>query len=161
DAALPSPLASSYVVHFALRPAGVVVGEPKLRITPGDGPFTLQPAEDPGLTPPARFLLADQNGNGAAIGARLHLVDAAHLAVDAPTLTPDSDAAWSPALQLPVAVYGNVGVVSRGQSVPREVLGSGDGSVPSQSFVLQKKPLTYLASPDSPSGVRNTLQVAV
>ncbi|HEX6925952.1 MAG TPA: putative baseplate assembly protein [Longimicrobiaceae bacterium] len=41
-----------------------------------------------------------------------------------------------------------------------EVLGSGDGRVPFQSFTLKQKPLTYLPAP-TPSGVESTLEVRV
>jgi len=50
--------------------------------------------------------------------------------------------------------------VSRGESVLGEVLGSGDGSQPSQTFKLGKKPLTYLGAATA-SGVKTTLAVRV
>src|SRR5690606_29028530 len=41
-----------------------------------------------------------------------------------------------------------------------EILGSGDGRIPFQSFTLKQKPLTYLPAP-TPSGVESTLEVRV
>jgi predicted phage baseplate assembly protein len=63
--------------------------------------------------------------------------------------TPDGGAA-RPSLQLPVTASGNVLSATRGESVLGEVLGSGDASQRDQSFVLQKKPLTYLPDPNGP-----------
>jgi predicted phage baseplate assembly protein len=62
-----------------------------------------------------------------------------------------------------VQVYGNVVSASRGETVPAEVLGSGDASFPNQSFVLQKKPLTYLPSPSAQNewGAVSTLDIYV
>jgi predicted phage baseplate assembly protein len=48
--------------------------------------------------------------------------------------------------------------VSRGTTVPREVLGSGNAALASQSFTLAKSPLTYLATG---SGTTSTLTVTV
>lgn len=47
-------------------------------------------------------------------------------------------------LATPLKVWTTLLAVSRGQTVEREVLGSGDARVLGQEFVLQKKPLTYL-----------------
>jgi hypothetical protein len=60
-------------------------------------------------------------------------------------------------------VYANVVSVSRGETVPLEVLGTGDAATANQSFTLKKGPLTYLSAPtgEDPSGVRNTLTVRV
>lgn len=53
--------------------------------------------------------------------------------------------------------------VSRGQTVPREVLGGGDAAQMSQAFTLQKSPLTYLATSDpaKAEGYKSTLRIAV
>ena len=66
-------------------------------------------------------------------------------------------------LDPPATVYANVVTVTRGETVPNELLGTGDGSVANQVFTLKKKPLTYLQVPTSadPNGVRNTLRVWV
>jgi hypothetical protein len=165
DRALPTLRSSSpLIVHHGLRPSGIVVAEPSPTASPSDAPFQLAlPVEDPGIAGPPRVLLTDKNGVGAEIGAAIHFVDAAHLAVDAPTLTPDAGETWAPPLALPVDVYGNVGPASRGESVPSEILGAGDASLANQSFTLKKKPLTYLASPTAgdANGLASTLRISV
>lgn len=63
----------------------------------------------------------------------------------------------------PLRALLNVLAVSRGKTVPREILGSGDATVAGQEFVLQKSPLTYLLSASSTSGenYQSTLRVWV
>jgi hypothetical protein len=58
-----------------------------------------------------------------------------------------------------VSIYANVVNATHGQTV-RQVIGSGDASVPFQNFTLAKYPLTYLAAPTA-SGVASTLEVRV
>jgi hypothetical protein len=94
---------------------------------------------------PSRLSLADVNGIAVAGSAS---VDLAGLAVTA--FTPDGGAA-RPALQMPVFGFGNLITASRGATVAKEVLGSGDASQSFQSFTLQKKPLTYLPDQNGPN----------
>jgi hypothetical protein len=56
-------------------------------------------------------------------------------------------------------VYGNVVKATHGET-RSEVLGSGDGGKPNQSFDLKQKPLTYVSA-ITPSGVASTLKVYV
>lgn len=58
-----------------------------------------------------------------------------------------------------VVVYANVIRATHGETVT-EVLGSGDGRLPWQSFTLRKPPLTYLAAP-TPAGAASTLELYV
>lgn len=69
----------------------------------------------------------------------------------------------SATLRSPLQILFNLLSVSRGQSVPLEILGSGDASIVGQEFVLKKSPLTYLLSGDSSSGgnYKSTLQIWV
>jgi hypothetical protein len=55
----------------------------------------------------------------------------------------------------------NVASATHGETVPAEVLGNGDPSVPNQTFELKKPPLTYTSSPGTPSGSESTLVVRV
>jgi hypothetical protein len=57
-----------------------------------------------------------------------------------------------------VTVNANVAPATHGETVS-EVLGSGDGSQPNQSFALKQGPLTYVSSAVDPSGRRSTLAV--
>lgn len=58
-----------------------------------------------------------------------------------------------------VIINANVALVSHGESVS-EILGSGDASLPSQSFSLKQAPLTYISA-DTTSGVSSTLEIRV
>lgn len=59
-----------------------------------------------------------------------------------------------------VTVYGNVVAATHGETRAGEVLGSGDGSKPFQTFTLRQAPLTYLSAPTA-SGADSTLRVYV
>jgi predicted phage baseplate assembly protein len=58
-----------------------------------------------------------------------------------------------------VTLHANVAHATHGET-RREVLGSGDGAVPMQAFVLKQSPLTHV-SDATPDGVRSTLTVRV
>jgi hypothetical protein len=58
------------------------------------------------------------------------------------------------------ALNANVAPATHGASVS-EILGSGDSSTPNQLFTLKQPPLTYIASPTTPSGRVSTLEVKV
>jgi len=59
-----------------------------------------------------------------------------------------------------VRIFGNIAVATHGESV-REVLGSGDASVPFQRFRLGHKPLTYVPASWEPNGAGTTLSIFV
>jgi hypothetical protein len=59
-----------------------------------------------------------------------------------------------------VVINANVVAATHGETVPREVLGGGDGSQPNQRFILKKPPLTYIPA-SVPSGAASSLQVQV
>ncbi len=105
--------------------------------------------------PPEELLLRDAEERGVELEGQLNLTTG----VISPTVAPS----WSPSLLLPVTAFGNVAVLTRGESVPFEVLGGGDGSVAGQSFTLQKGPLTFLPAPtaDNESGLASTLRIRV
>lgn len=54
----------------------------------------------------------------------------------------------------------NVVQATHGETVPKEVLGSGNGSATNQRFKLKKKPLTY-TSASTASGIESSLRVRV
>jgi hypothetical protein len=58
-----------------------------------------------------------------------------------------------------VTLNANVALATHGETV-HEVLGSGDGSLTNQRFVLKKPPLTYVPA-ITPSGAESTLEVRV
>ncbi|MFT3769521.1 MAG: putative baseplate assembly protein [Minicystis sp.] len=59
-----------------------------------------------------------------------------------------------------VAIFGNVASATHGETVPDEVLGSGDAGQGYQQFKLRQAPLTYVSA-DVPSGGATTLDVRV
>ena len=66
----------------------------------------------------------------------------------------------STSLALPLRLLFNVINVTAGKTVTNEVLGNGDATVASQSFTLQKSPLTYLKIANA-SFPTSTLQIQV
>ncbi|WP_157112084.1 baseplate J/gp47 family protein [Nocardia beijingensis] len=75
---------------------------------------------------------------------------------------PTEDSPPFPApLPTPVRLLGNVVIAVRGETVTREVLGSGDAAQAFQSFSLKKKPLTWVADASAGRGRRPHLDVAV
>lgn len=59
-----------------------------------------------------------------------------------------------------VTINANVARATHGETKKDEVLGSGDGSLPFQRFILKQKPLTYVSAP-VPGGAASTLEVRV
>ena len=147
---------STLIIHFGFVEGGRAVASASTVLRPGD-PIVLSGVHvAPGGPPAIREVLlesADQRG----------LASAARIDFTSGELTLDSTTAWAPPLELPVHVHGNVVVATRGETVPPEVLGSGDAAQINQSFVLRKKPLTYLPSPSSQSqwAAESTLAVYV
>jgi hypothetical protein len=136
-------------VRYGWRSVGQLLDQP---VTAYTGTAALAPR------PPARFptsngqpvLVADSRGEGlAGLGS-------SSAAGGVLTLSglPQPPASLKP----PLTVHYNLLAVSRGKSVPREILGSGDAAAAGQSFVLKKSPLTYLAKGD---GFVSTLAVRV
>lgn len=58
-----------------------------------------------------------------------------------------------------VRIAGNVVLATQGETIPLEVLGSGDTAKPNQRFTLRRAPLTYLMS--GSGGIESTLSVSV
>ena len=62
--------------------------------------------------------------------------------------------------RLTVTINANVALATHGETVTDEVLGSGDGMIANQQFVLKNPPLTYIPA-STPSGKQSTLKVLV
>jgi hypothetical protein len=89
------------------------------------------------------------------------------LAIVADSVTADghTTVSFKPSLQhsyerATVSIFGNIVAATHGESV-RELLGSGDASVPFQRFVLSHVPLTYVHAPWEPNGAGTTLSIFV
>jgi predicted phage baseplate assembly protein len=110
-------------------------------------------------------LVGDKNGKG--FEALASTSDPLMLGLSNPT--GPSDSSWSALvaslnLAAPLSVLFDLLPVSRGKTVSREILGSGDATIAAgQEFVLQKSPLTYLQGSDSTSGsgYKSTLRIWV
>jgi predicted phage baseplate assembly protein len=110
-----------------------------------------------GVAKPAELLLLDAQDNGAIANGT---VDIDARGAGKVRLAAGS-APFEPLLRTPVTIFGNLVSTTRGESVLDEVLGSGDASQTFQSFVLERKPLTYINDPAAPNGRRSTLEVRV
>jgi hypothetical protein len=142
-------VAAPFTVRFGFRDVGTLVGTPATKLTAL--PVTVTPASTVPLAPGgARALLEGTDGTGIPV---LATASGAAIVLDAGDDTPASFS-----LDAPLRLLADLVDVSRGKTVAGEELGTGDASVPGQTFVLSKSPLTYLASGASQT---STLTVAV
>lgn len=146
---------TAVLVRYAWQDVGQLIEKPAsvidaTAVTVSAGPPATFPAGNS-----LHVLLEDTNSKGAtalAAGGRtpssLQLTD-----------LPDPPVMLTP----PLRVLFDQLTVSRGKTVPSEILGSGDATIAGQEFVLQKSPLTYLLSGDSASGdgYKSTLRIWV
>jgi hypothetical protein len=150
--------ASQIVVYYGFFAGGTVISPAKSGIDEADS-HGLEISGSIETPPedylPGSFLLEDKNGDGFEVKGSMGFT------TRPPLLGINSG--WGQALVSPVGVFGNLVDATRGESVNGEILGSGDGSTANQSFVLKKKPLTYITAPtaDDESVVSNTLKVYV
>lgn len=143
--------ATSLRLLVALEPAGSLRDAPAPSF--GGTPATL-------LATSGRFRVGDAqpvliegaDGTGLAATASVTAATPARLSLDAIATKP------VPTLPTPLRVLHNRVRVTRGKSVPQEVLGTGDAAIAGQEFTLAKSPLTYLPHGD---GYRSTLAVFV
>lgn len=145
---------SYIVVHHGMALVGTPTAMPRTTLAATD-PLALEqpiqePFEDTGGT---RFFVTDVDEQAVAFDGSLDF----HAAL----LTPAADSETRPTMTLPVQAWGNVASASRGETVSDEILGSGDAAVGNQNFTLKKKPLTYLTSATTASGLVSTLRVWV
>lgn len=147
--------AANMIVHFNLVQAGIVGTSDSTTLADTEVPIQLIDVKQPSSGPPpaSKFMLVDDETRGEEFGGSLDWTSG--------LLTPDPDTDWTPPLVLPVKAYGNIVSASRGETVPSETLGTGNGSVANQAFDLAKKPLTYLSAPSTDTGVASTLTLWV
>ncbi|SEO03731.1 putative baseplate assembly protein [Nitrosospira multiformis] len=119
-------------------------------IVPPGSAVVLEPsfgAAFPDVPAGTKVLVEDAVGNGAS-----GMINSdGKLVLDSPV----------PLLIPPLRAYFNLLSVSRGKTVTREVLGSGNAAIPGQDFVLQNSPVTYLQPEDSRSGDNYSSSVRV
>ncbi len=142
-------------IHHSFVSAGRVTIEALTEIDRTDLLKVQTPVDLPrDISTPGEFQLEDVNGLGLTRPGSLNFADGQFVV---------AGEVWPTTLATPVKLYGNIISTSRGETVNDEVLGSGDGAIANQSFVLKKKPLTYLPSPspNTPSGLASTLKLYV
>jgi hypothetical protein len=108
----------------------------------------------PAAASPVPVLLEDANGTGTATG--LSATGSPPIA-NLGTLTPDP----ANGLASPIDVFFELVDVSRGKTVPTEILGRGNPSVAGQDFTLSQSPVTYFFDPASISGPNFSSTVTV
>jgi hypothetical protein len=150
---------SSVLVRFAWQDVGTLIATPAAAFS---GSSFAGAATSVIVAPPALFpagtgvpvLIEDAKLDGEpAFGTTSADGTSLQLSFPSPPAT----------LAPPLNVLFNLLPVSRGKTVPVEVLGSGDATVAGQEFVLKNSPLTYLLNANSTSGpdYKSTLIVRV
>ena len=158
------PDAESFRVHFDLVPAGRLADLPKSTVDVADlraGLAVVGPVDPPeGRTTVEQvFLLEDADGKGARVRGRLVFDVAARSARF--TLLDDAAAVAVATFKAPLSLYDGLVTLTEGETVEREVLGSGDGRRARQSFELARKPLTHLPAPLATDPPLSTLRTFV
>jgi len=144
------------LIRYAWQDVGELIAEPATVFMASAGTLSaVTPATLP-ATASAPVIIEDANGIGAgatgsSIGnpaTSLQLSD-----LPAPPVT----------LTTPLRALFDLLSVTRGATVPTEILGNGDATVAGQEFVLKKSPVTYLLSAGGASDVnyKSTLRVWV
>ncbi|MCU1244865.1 MAG: putative baseplate assembly protein [Acidobacteria bacterium] len=135
-------------VSFGWSEVGTLIGTPKATLVSTNAATSLLTlAPPPALPTPLPAMLEDASGVGAGTTITALTAGAATLG-----------ALSAPPLIAPLRLLTNLVSVSRGKSVPSEILGSGDATVAGQELVLQKSPLTYLQRGE---GTASTLRIHV
>lgn len=131
-------------ILFGWVEAGTLVDQPPLQWDGVSGNLqAVQPAQFPaGSSLP--ILLQDSNGNGLQATGTVDSSGNLDISWPPSTLTP-----LSTELEPPVNVYYNLLPVTCGKTVANEILGSGNGTIAGQSFMLSKSPVTYLSTGSS------------
>ena len=160
--AIPDP--QSLRVHFDLVPAGRLADLPKSTVDVADlraGLAVVGPVDPPEgrTTVEQAFLLEDADGKGARVRGRL-VFDAAERSARF-TLLDDAAAVAVSTFKPPLSLYDGLVTLTEGETVEREVLGSGDGRRARQSFELARKPLTHLPAPLATDPPLSTLRIFV
>jgi uncharacterized phage protein gp47/JayE len=138
---------ASVQVLFGFRPVGRLIPTPPDQLildkSADSAPSVMADGgsfPDLSATP---FLLEDANKAGMLLSG-----DGSGPAITLGDLPPDRTP-----LPTPLRAYFGLLNVSRGTTVPSEILGSGDATRAFQDFKLAKAPVTYLFAPGSPGGL--------
>ncbi len=148
---------SSMLVRYAWQDVGQLIESPSTTLSGTSAAVTpVPPATFPTPTNAQSFnvMLEDANGNGTT-----GKLDTSSEPLNLTGLNIPANSS----LTAPLRVLFDLLPVTRGKTVPREILGSGDATIAGQEFVLQNSPLTYLLSSTSTSGgnYTSTLKIMV
>ena len=152
--------------HFGLVDAGSLTAVGDTELTPDDLArnggvpilgFVETPPDAQSRQLKQRFLLVDADMKGALIDGRLRFDGAGRASFEAA----DGSALTEDTYKTPITLYGNLLETTRGETVPSEVLGSGDPRQANQQFALKQKPLTYIETHRNAAGYTTTLSVRV
>ncbi len=155
-----SPSPSQVTVRWGWISVGQlapVLTSQNLTYSGGDAVLAPAPGEPAFPTLPAPVLLEDPSGDAlaaTAVAAQNPPNGATLVNISPPPSTP-------PALASPIDMFFNLVPVSRGKTVPAEILGSGNPVVAGQDFTLSKSPVTYFFDPASISGPNFSSTVTV
>jgi hypothetical protein len=143
-----------YVIHYNLVRAGHVFPAPAETID-----FTAfengSPVTGPGIGAQGKYAIVGADGRAAIFDGAVLSTGSELRFLATELLQGDGE------YKLPAKLYGPLVEATRGEAVASEILGSGDASIPFQSFTLRKSPLTYLADPSAANGRRSSLTVSV
>lgn len=154
--------ATAVTVHFDPRKVGQIERIPTKNITLSDILGISRPVSLPGkpALPVTSVDVMIQDAENTALIAKGDV----YTANDGTTyvrVTEIPEQGFEGELVKPITFHWGLSKVSRGESIQREVLGSGNATQSWQSFKLAKSPLTYVADPDAPGGRRPELLVYV
>ena len=141
---------STVIVRYAWKSVGDLIAVPATSVASTSGSLIAGTPPTNMPTPTGQpALVVDAQGNGA--NATVDQTGNVQVTDTGVTLTP------------PLQALYNLLAVSRGKTVTGEVLGSGDGTVAGQEFVVQQSPVTYLMAPASTGSLnyKSTLQIYV
>ena len=155
---------SKLIIHYNLHDIGRLMRPAQSELDPNEliarGKLELEGVHrTPGSKPySGQWLLEDANGRGTLVDATMEM-DADTTRGKA-TLKITKYTGPATKLRTPIVAHPNILHVTRGETVKDELLGSGDPSIPSQSFELKKSPLTYVRAATE-RGIASTLEVRV
>ena len=143
SAALRQAEAAAVTVRYAFKDVGTIIGVPAAALARLPAAVAVPAACTPPLA--ATAFLQGATGTGLLVtvaASRPGQVTLAGAGSPPSTITTP--------LAVPLQLLPDVFPVSRGTTVTGEVLGSGNAALASQSFMLSKSPLTYLAGGSGP-----------
>lgn len=153
--------ANEITVHFDPRKVGEIERIPTKTVTLSDvlEPRTVKLVGSPAL-PLTGVDIVIQDAENTALVAKGNI----YTTNDGTTqvlITDIPEQGFEGELVKPITFHWGLTKVTRGETIQREVLGSGVATQSWQSFKLAKSPLTYVADPDAPGGRRPELEIFV